>query len=456
MKITQEEVVDRQTVLHIELEDEDMVPYLDRGYSKVAQRTTVPGFRKGKAPRPVIERYVGRENLIQEALDYLLPDVTVRAIEAQELEATGHPDVELLDLDPVTVKATVALAPFVDLGAYRDSRVEEPAVEISEDDVQERVEEMRKAAAPWEPVERAVSFGDMVTMDVVGHVEEAHVIQSEDSAYVVEEDSALPFPGFAQNLPDMEVGAPKEFHLDIPEDNVDARLAGKEVHFTVTVKEVKERNLPELDDEFAKGVGDGYESLAELRETVESDVGKEAEQAKTTQYREAVLDRLVQGATFEFPPMIIDHEVRHMVERRDRFVDQLNVSLDAYLKFTGKSQDEIQQEMREHAVERFSRSYALATLAESEGLDVSDQEIEDRIEELKSSNEEGNESEATPDLDSDEVRGSIRESLLVAKAMDRLVSIARGEVTEAGDTDEETPNEDESPEEGGGKDDSAS
>jgi trigger factor len=293
----------------------------------------------------------------------------------------------------------------------------------------------------------------MVTMDVVGHIGESHVVDTKEAAYLVEEESLLPFPGFAQNLMEMEMDVSKEFILDIPEDNTDARLAGKEVHFTVTVKEVKERDLPELDDEFAKGAGDGHDSFAALRESIESDLNEEAERAQAAQYREAVLIRLVEGAKFEFPPMLIDHEIQHMVERRNRFVDQLNVSLDEYLKFTGKSSDEIQQEMREHAVERFSRSYALATLAEGEGLEVSDEEIDEKIQELKSSGEETDQSEAQPGLDSDEARDSIRESMLVAKAVDRLVSIARGESAETGDTDVDKSKEDERPEEGGDKDD---
>ena len=458
MKITQEEVVDRQTVLRIELEDDDMGPYLDRGYRKVVQHTAVPGFRRGKAPRLIIERYLGRESLIQEALDFLLPDVTQRAIEAQDLETAGAPSVELLELDPVTVKATVALTPKIDLGSYGDIRVEETPVEITEEDKEQRLQELQKAAGTWEPVERPVEIGDMVTMDATGHVEESYVLDNKDAVYSVEEDNHLPFPGFAQNLIDMEVGTPREFLLDIPDDNTDARLAGKEAHCTVTISEIKERHLPELDDEFAKGLGEDYETLAELREAVASDLDEEAEKAQKFEYREAVLDRLVEGAVFELPPLLIDHAVQHMVERRDRFVDRLDIGMDEYLRYTGKSKDEIEQEMRESTLDRFRRSYALATLAESEGLQVSDEEVDERTDELKSSDGDGGEGESAikPDLDSDEARSSIREMLLVAKAVDRLVSIAQGEAAESS-AGEESPSEGNGdPEQGGATDDAES
>ena len=458
MKITQEEVVERQTVLRIELEDDDMAPYLDRGYRKVVQHAAIPGFRKGKAPRSIVERYLGRESLIQEALDSLLPEVTERAIEAQKLETTGAPSVELLELDPVTVKATVALTPTVDIGEYATIRVEDKPVETTEDDVQQRLEELRKLEAPWEPVERPVKLGDMVTMDAMGHIDETGIMNSEDQVYAVEADSPLPFPGFAEELAGMEAGVAKGFSLDIPGGHVDARLAGKTAHFDVTIKDVKERRLPDLEDEFAKGVGDGFETLADLRHSIEQELKDEADQAQTTQYREAALDELVAGATFEFPPMMVDHEVQHMVQRRDQFVQQLNVSMDDYLRFTGKTDGEIRDEMREHAIERLNRSFALTTLAEREGLEVSDQDMDEKVKELVSSREESGDGEADSriDLESEEVRASIRDSLLVEKSVERLVAIAKGDLTESKPESDSAAEGDDDPDEGGEPDDAES
>ncbi len=458
MKITQEEVVDRQTVLHIELEDDDMAPYLDHGYRKVVQHVAIPGFRKGKAPRSVVERYLGRESLIQESLNHLLPEVTERAVEAQQLEATGVPNVELLELDPVTVKATVPLTPAVDIGEYTNIRIEETPVETTEDDVQQRLEELRRTDAPWEPVERPVQLGDMVTLDALGHVEETAVMNSDDQVYTVEADSPLPFPGFAEKLVDMEAGAARDFTLVLPEDHVNAGVAGKMAHFDVTIKDIKERSLPDLDDEFAKGVGDGYETLAELRQSVEEELKGEAERAQATQFREAALDEFVVGATFEFPPLLIDHEVQHMVQRRDQFVEQLNVSMDDYLRFTGKTESEIREEMHEHAIERLSRSYALTTLAGKEGMAVSDQDIDERVQELLSSRREPEDGEADPgiDLESEEARNSIRESLLVERSVDRLVAIAKGELAESKPEEESIGEGEDDPDEGGDADDAKS
>ena len=439
MKVTQEEVVERQTILNIELEDEDLGPYLDRGYSRLVQRAAIPGFRKGKAPRVVVERYLGRESLLNEALEFMLSDVTDRAIDGQGLERAGIPKIELLELEPVQVKATVALTPEVDLGSYRDIRVEEQAIEITEEDVQRNLEGQLKETGSWEPVERPVKLGDMVTMAVVGTAEGNNVIDEKDAVYIAEKGSVVPFPGFADHLEGVEAGAPKEFTLTVSEDYSDAALAGKPVEFSLTVTDIKERKLPELDDEFAKGVGDGYETLDELREKIESDLKAEAERAQTTQYREATLDQLLSVATLELPPLLIEHEVEHMASRRDRFVDSLNISKDDYLTYTGKTEEQIREEMQEHALERLSRSYALTTLAEREGLEVSAEEIDERLQTIEQAGSDQGEVQHQHDLDSTEVRDSIRESLLVEKALDQLSAIARGDGTQpVGDEQEES------------------
>lgn len=435
MKVTQEEVVERQVVLNIELEDEDVDPYLDRGYRRVVGRTMIPGFRKGKAPRFIVERYLGRESLLSEVMDSMLPDATQRAITTQELETAGTPKVEVLELDPVTIKATVALVPDVDLGAYRDIRVDERPIDPGDDSVDQRLQQLRERAGTWEPVERPVRSGDMVTMDVAGTVEGSNFFEQEGAVHVAEEESVLPFPGFSGQLVGMEVGAAKEFTLTVSEDHADSRIAGKEAVFNVTISEVKEQNLPELDDEFAKSLPEGYESLEALREAIDTDVQTEAESARTQQYREDALDALIATAVIELPPLLIDHEVEHMVDRRDRLVDQLNIRMDDYLRFTGKTEDEIQQEMKQSATERLSRSYALSALAEEQELEVSDEEIDEKVQELAASAGDEAESLQDRDLDSEEVRSSVRESLLVAKALDRLTSIVKGEQPEAADAD---------------------
>ena len=433
MIITQEEVVNRQTVLHIELEAEDVDPYLDRGYKQVAQRTVIPGFRKGKAPRAIVERFVGRESLLDAVLDSMVPEVTDRAITEQDLDAAGLPKVELLDTDPVTLKATVPLEPDVDLGPYKSIRVPAVPVEFSDDDVNTALDQVRHSMATWEPVDRPVHMGDTVTVEAVGKVGERTLLDERDAVFFLDEHSSLPVPGFAENLVGLAKEEPKEFSLTMPEDHQDESIAGQEAAFSVSILEIKERLLPELDDEFAGSYGDGFESLEALREKVETDLRAEAEQKADQQHKEAAIEALVEGATVELSPLMVEHEVAHMEEERERVLQRVNVRTDDYLKSIGKTADEVRSEMEQAAVDRLTRSFALTKVADIEKVEASDEEVEERVQSLLA------ESSEAPDEQTitDQMKESIRRMLLSEKTLDRLTAIARGDGEDTSQTDDE-------------------
>ncbi len=425
--------MDRQTVLHIELEDADLAPYLDRGYRRVVQRVMIPGFRKGKAPRQIVERYFGREGLLNEVLDFMLPDVTNRAITAQSLDAGGLPKMELLDLNPVTVKATVPLKPEIDLGNYRDIRVPMEPVNITEEDIQERLQRLREGLASWEPVERPVQIGDMVTLDARATVEDQTIMDDEDALFVPEKDGKRPFPGFSEQIVGLEKGQTREFTIHVPEDYAGKSIAGKEAHFTVTVTDIKEKKLPELDDEFAKSVGEGYDSLAALREAVEKELRQEAERQRTDEYREAVMKALLERAKINLPPLIIEHEMEHMEADQEDVLDRARISKEDYLRYVGKTEEEQKEEMRQHAIERVNRTFLLSRVAEVEGITVPDEEVEERVKLLlDQDNGPQRGSQRSTARDREEARRYFRRLLLVEKTMDRLLAIARGEAPEPG------------------------
>ena len=178
MKITQQEVIDYQPVLQIELEEPELEPYLNRGYKRLAPKTNIPGFRKGKAPRRIVEQFFGQESLLQEVLDPMASEVTDKAIQEKGLETFRQAKLELVELIPFTLKATVPLTPDVDLSHYTDMRLEVEPVSISGDDVNTRIEQLRERASTWEPVERAVSMEDMVTLTAEGKVEHRGAIRA--------------------------------------------------------------------------------------------------------------------------------------------------------------------------------------------------------------------------------------------------------------------------------------
>ena len=440
MKITQEEIVDSETVIHIELEDPDLTPYLDQGYRRVVQRVIIPGFRKGKAPRRIVETFVGRESLLNEVLDSMVMEVTNQAVKEQDLDAAGLPKIEMVEFDPFTLKATVPLRPEVDLGAYRDIRIPYEPSEVTDEDVDGRLDELRHSQAAWEPAERPVELGDLVTLKVTATAEDQTIIDEEDGSYFLDEDSDRPLPGFAQKLVGLEAEADHEFTLEVPDDFQDAAIAGKEASFSVHVKEIKLRVLPDLDDEFAKGLPEAYENLEALQGAVRESLSAEGENNASRQYEDAAVAALLDGATFVLSPLMVEHEVRHIEEGQDVLLQRLNIRKDDYLRSIGKSEEDQREEAREQAEQRLRRTFAINKIAELEAVEASDDEVNERLERIQA---EAQQAEQTQDVE--DQRESADRMLRYEKAVSLLVEIAKGEAAPVAQKDQTPEAEDSEP-----------
>ena len=445
MKVTQGEVEERQVTLRIELDDDDLEPYVERGYRQVVGKMRIPGFRPGKAPRKIVEGMVGREGLLSESLEFLVSDAIAKAVEEQGIDSVGLPQLENVDLDPVVVEAAVALNPVLDLGDYRSIRLEEDRVEVSDEDIQEELENLRKQQSSWEPVERAVAHDDLVTMNVSGTIDGVEIIAETDSQYVVDASSSLPFSGFAAELEGLEIDDPAEFTLVVPDDYPDNEIAGKQAEFSVTITDVKQRLLPEPDDDFAMSVSDDYETLDDLIEQIRADIETATQRQDEQEYREAAIEELAVNADIEIAPLLIQHEVDYMQERREELMARMGISEEDYTRFSGRTTEQINDEMREEAVEKLNRSYAISAFIEQEALEISDDELNGRLKELARQGDETTGRKLTnKELRSERVRTTVRESLLVEKALDRLVLIAKGQAED--DTEEDEPREEGQPE----------
>lgn len=423
MKITQEEIVDSQAVIHIELEDLDLDPYLDRGYQRVVQRIIIPGFRKGKAPRRIVENFVGRESLLSEVLDTMVYEVTDRAIEQQELDASGLPKIEDLEFDPFTFKAVVPLRPEVDLGDYLNLRVPYEPDEVSEEDIEGRLDELRQSLATWEPVERPVALGDLVTVGIKATVDDNTIVDEEDTTYFLDADGRSPLPGFAQKMEGLEAEKQHEFTLEIPDDYQDASVAGKEASFSVDIKDIKERILPELDDDFAKGLPEEYESMDALRAEVEKGLNEETENRSNRQYEDEVVKALLDTASMALSPVMLEHEMEHIEEDRNKLFEQLNIRRDDYLQSIGTTSQEQREQAQTEAEQRIRRTFALNKLGDLEGIEVSEEEVTDRVEQLLSDDPQGDDRRQQ----TEDQKESIERMLKYEKTVSRLVAIAKGE-----------------------------
>lgn len=405
-------------MLEIEVDPEQMERSLDKAYRRLSQKVEVPGFRKGKTPRNMLERHVGRDRLVREAIDILIPEAYNKAIEDEDIDAIAQPDIELVKDEPLSFKATVAIRPDVDLGDYKSLRVEKQAPKVEAKDVDAALDELRRRYALHEPVERAVKTGDFVTAEVRVEIDGREVFKDDDAEFQLRDGATVLLPGFREGLTGMKKGEKKGIEVTAPEGQ--GQLAGKTGTATTTVKEVKEEKLPDLNDEFAGQVGEGFASLSALRERVESDMRERLEGKVEEEYRNDAVAALVENVEkLEFPPVLVDREIERIVHDQ---AHQAGMELERYLELIKRSAQELVDDLKPAATERVKRSLALGRLADDEQIEVEPAEIDAEIERLVESS--GSQAEQMRKIfESPDAKASIGRSLLTRKTLERLVEI---------------------------------
>ncbi len=429
MKVTREKTENSQVFLTIEMEPTEVEESLDKSYHRLVRKTNIPGFRKGKAPREILERYIGKECLLDDAIDNLLPEACEKAIKEQEIEAIARPHVEITQTDPVVFKVTVPIKPTIKLGDYHHIQVTPEPVDVTEDDVNTAIEQLRHQEATWEPVERPVEFGDLVVLDIESNIEDKPFISRKGIQYQVVHDLPFPAPGFAEQLLGMKKNEDKEFKLQFPSDFSNAELAGKGSSFKVRITEIKQEILPELDDEFAGGINPDFKSVDSLREQVSADLKLRAEEKARIDFEERVIEAVVDIAELEFPPILVEMEIDRLFNQRLQRLQVGKEGLEEYLRGINKTEEELREGLRPLATKRVTRSLVLGRIADEEKIEVTDSEIEAEIENMTKSAAEKKD-ELQEFLNRLESRESIKQLLTARKTIRQLVEIAKGSNTD--------------------------
>ncbi len=410
--------------LTIEMEPAEVEESLAESYKHLAKRTNIPGFRKGKAPRAVLERYLGKESFLDDALKRLLPQAYEKAIKEQKIEAIARPQIELAQTDPVIFKATVPLPPTITLGDYHSIRIVPETVEIAEDDVNGAIEQLRHQYATWESVERPVDFGDLVVLDVESTIEGEPFINQKGAQYQILRDLPFPAPGFAEQLVGVKKSEEKEFKLQFPSDYSRSEIAGKEPSFKVTVGEIKQEILPELNDDFAKQVSPDFKALDSLREQITSNLKLRAEEKARVNFEEQVIEAAVDSTQVEFPPILVEMEIDRLFDERSRQLQMQGTDLEEYLRNINKTEEQLHEELHPLATKRVTSSLMLGKVAQEEKVEISDSEIDAEIENmLKSATEKKDELQEF--LNTPRSRDSVKQLLITRKTINRLVEIAK-------------------------------
>ena len=425
MKVTNEKIENNQAFLTVEMEPAEVEKSLEESYHRLVKKTSIPGFRKGKAPRPMLERYIGKESLFEDALNNLLPEAYEKAIKEQEIEAFAQPHIEVTQTDPLMFKVTVPLVPEVKLGDYHRIRVKPEPVELTEDDVNAAIEQLRHQQATWEPVERPVDFNDLVILDIESHIEDKPFINQKGVQYQVVPNSISPAPGFAEQLAGMKKDEEKEFKLKFPPDYARSELAGKEPSFKVRVTEIKQERLPELNDELAKEINPKFKTLDSLRKQVSADLRLGAERKAKVDFEDRVIEAVVDIAQVEFPPILVETEIDRLINQQLQRWQMGREGLEEYLKRVNKTEQELREELHPVATKRVTGSLVLGKIAEEAKIEVSDSAIGAEIKRLtKGDAEKGDELQRY--LNAPQSRESIRQMLITRKTIQRLVEIAEG------------------------------
>lgn len=377
MKVTIERTTDSEAVLNVEFEWGELEKASDRAYRKLAQQYNVPGFRKGHAPRSMIERMLGKEAVYQEGLEELIESSYREAIRENDLTPLGQPALEAPPIElgqPYAYVARVPVLAPVTLGDYAAVRVEHPSAEVSDEEIDAVLERLRQDQAMWLPVERPAAVGDKVSVDLKLTVGEKQVSDLHDNEFELAEERPGIFSGMDAQVIGMSEGETKEFTTTIPEDYANTELAGKEAQYVVTVKGVKFRELPELDDELAKSVGE-YETVAALRVAVAQQLGNQKETEAHRTMREQIVKEVTDGASVDIHPVLVHEEVDTMLDEMKRMLSQSRMTLEQFLSMTQKTEEQYREELEPEARERAKRDRVLDAVAEAEGLSVSDQDI---------------------------------------------------------------------------------
>jgi trigger factor len=447
VKVTAEKIPASKVLLKIEIPPDEVEKAIEKTYRDLSQRIRVPGFRPGKAPRNLVERYLGGPESVQrEGVDRLIDDSFRRALRDEDIHAIGDPDIaERPDFhpgEPIVYEATIPVAPTVELGDYQSIRMQPIAVEATPEQVNKFIDDLREANATWEPVERGAQDHDQVVIDVhgvAGTVPTLYgpsgeaLLQTEGGKEVFNETAhehsldvqgPIEFaPGFDEELIGLTAGSEKRFGLTLPADFRDSSLANQSIVFRVKVHKVSEKHLPTIDDDFAKTVGGG-ETLEELRESVRQRLQARLEREARSLYEGALVEAVINRSTIEVPDVLVERQVDAQIEDLKADLSRERMTWQDYLAATKSTEAQVHEQMHEPATNTLRRYLILREVARREGIQVETSEVSAEIEATAA--QFGRARNAVRErLSTRDQRERIQDRLFYGRALARLAEIAQ-------------------------------
>jgi|SRR5579872_3988975 len=385
LSVSTETLPKSQVGMTIEVPVETVDATFERVLNRLASRARIEGFRPGRAPRALVEARIGPAVLREEVVEAMVPEVVRQALDRQALDPIDNPDVEVLELErgrPARLKATISVMPEVTLGDARSLKFESPSVEVTDQMVERRLEDVREPMAEITPVEREVRAGDVAIIDVEVEVD-GEIVESETrKAMEAEIKEGVLLPELLAVLPGAFVDESREASVTFPADYSEPKLAGKEATIRVTVRGVKEKILPPLDDALAKTLSNGeHETVDAYTASVRASLEEAAREMAKMEREQAIVRALVEASSVEVPRALADRELTSQLEALERNLNRQGLKLDRYLEYLGKSIDQWIADERPDAEARLKIDLVLGEFAKREGLEPADEDVTRFLEE---------------------------------------------------------------------------
>ncbi|MBU1178151.1 trigger factor [Patescibacteria group bacterium] len=381
MKVTTKQLPKSQVELAIEVTAKELEPHLDKAAQTISKEVKISGFRPGKAPRQIVSQQVGEFKLWQEATNSALPEFYVKALEQEKIEAIGQPEIKIDKLapnNPLSFKATVSYLPAIELPDYKNIKVTEKKTVVEVKKVDEALKELQKSRAKLAKVDRAAEKGDAIEISFNTFLNKVPIDQGESKNHPLIIGEGYFVPGFEDKIIGLKAGEKKEFTLRFPKKYHKKELADKDVDFKVEMNNVQQRNLPKLDDEFAKSLGE-FKGIADLEQKIKDNLQTEVEEKEKSRLEIAIMEKIAAETKAELPEILVQAETEKMLNELKDNVAVSGGEFDKYLESIKKTEDDLKKEFKAKAEKRTLFGLILREIAKQEKVEVTTKELEEEV-----------------------------------------------------------------------------
>lgn len=426
MSLQVENLEKNMAKLTIEVSAEEFEKAIEKAYQKNKGKMSVPGFRKGKVPRKMIEKMYGTSVFYEDAANEIIPEAYANEVENCDLDIVSQPSIDVVQIESgksFIFTAEVATKPDVELGQYKGVEVEKKTAEVTDEEVDKALADEREKQSRMVPVsDRAVADGDMVTIDFEGFVDGKAFEGGKGTDYPLTIGSHSFIDTFEEQLIGKNIGEEVEVNVTFPEQYQAAELQSKPAMFKVNVKEIKQKELPELDDDFAQDISD-FDTLADYKEDLKKKLLEKKEEEVKAQFEEDVVEKVVADAKMEIPDPMVDMQVRQMAENFARRMSSQGLTMEQYMQFTGMTEDKLVEQMRPQALKTIQSRLVLEAIVKAENIEVTEDEFKAELEKMASMYQM--EVDKLNELISDKEKESMKLDIAVQKAVDFIVEQAK-------------------------------